>query len=298
MAMSDPLHRAMDDAVGGATPAPLALMRLIMAARSASELQSALAECEAAHPPGSREHRRALSLMRLWSSQPDAWNRVHGVLKQAVHDQSSSGEDPVARWRRIFDHAAEISPHAAVALYSLGDEALLDLASGELVDWLDEQGLIHDGQDVIDLGCGIGRITQRLAPGVRSATGVDVSQGLLAHARARCHGMSNVLLVRGSGRDLAFLRDRCASLVLAIDVMPYLVAAGSELVTSHVKEACRVLRPGGVLVVMNWSYRGDHALDIADADNKGRAAGLRPVLRGEMPFSHWDGRVYSFERPF
>lgn len=174
---------------------------------------------------------------------------------------------------------------------------MLELATSEIVGWLDERGLVHDHQDVVDLGCGIGRVAQRLALRVGSVTGIDVSFGLLVHATARCLDLSNVLLVRGSGRDLACLREECAGLVLAVDVMPYLVAAGSDLVDRHLKDAFRVLRPGGSLVVLNWSYRGDHALDVAEADQSGRAAGLKPALLGEMPFSQWDGRVYSFERP-
>src|SRR3954447_12669903 len=168
MAMADPLHRAIDAALGGAAPAPLALMRLIMAAGSASELQSALAASVASHRPGSSEHHQAQALMHLWSAQPDAWHRVRGVLKMAVHDQDAiGGDDPVARWTQIFDRAAEVSPLAAVALYSLGDERLLELATSEIVSWLAARGLLHDGQDVVDLGCGIGRIAQRIAPGAR-----------------------------------------------------------------------------------------------------------------------------------
>ena len=295
--MADRLERAISAALHGATPAPLAMMRLIMAAGSAAELQSSLAASVAAHRPGSDEQHRARSLMRLWTSQPDAWARVRGVLEMAVHDEDGVEEDAIARWTRIFDRAADVSPLAAVALYSLGDEGLLGRATDEVVRWLDERGLLHDRQDVVDLGCGVGRIAQRLAPRVRSVTAVDVSQGLLLHAKDRCGHLSNVLLVHGSGRDLACLRDGCASLILAVDVMPYLVAAGSGLVTRHLNDACRMLRPGGALVVMNWSYRGDDALDMADADELGREAGLMRVLFAETPFSHWDGRVYAFERP-
>ena len=150
--MAEPLQRAVEAALREATPAPLALMRLIMAAGSASDLQSAHAQNGAAHRPGSSEHRRANALMHLWSAHPEAWDRVHGVLKMAVHDDDAIGTDPVARWTQIFDGAAEISPLAAVALYSLGDEELLELATSEIVGWLDERGLVHDHQDVVDLG--------------------------------------------------------------------------------------------------------------------------------------------------
>src|SRR4051794_34496558 len=174
MAMADPLQRAIDSALGKAAPAPLALTRLIMAAGSATELQSALAASVASHCPGSSEHLQAQALMHLWSAHPDAWHRVRGVLKMAVHDEEAMGDgDPVARWTHIFDQAAEISPLAAVALYSLGDERLLELATSEIVGWLASRGLVHDDQDVVDLGCGIGRIAQRIAPCARSVTGVD-----------------------------------------------------------------------------------------------------------------------------
>ena len=55
----------------------------------------------------------------------------------------------------------------------------------------------------------------------------------------------------------------------------------------------RALRPGGDLLVFNWSYRGDPARDEAEA----RATPGFDVLRaGERPFRIWDGVGFHLRR--
>jgi len=100
-----------------------------------------------------------------------------------------------------------------------------------------------------------------------------------------------VLLLRGSGLDLGALRDGIADLVYAVDSFPYLVAAG--VAATHLAEARRVLRPGGALLILNYSYRDD--LEAARAELSA-APGFGVVENGSAPFRHWDGRCFLLER--
>src|SRR5262245_44975571 len=75
-------------------------------------------------------------------------------------------------------------------------------ASGErdVTQFFDGLGhLLHAGQDVIDLGCGIGRMDEFVAPRVRSLVGVDVSGEMLQQARARLQHLPNIAFVEGDG---------------------------------------------------------------------------------------------------
>jgi len=69
------------------------------------------------------------------------------------------------------------------------------------------------------------------------------------------------------------------------------------VVARHVAGAVRALRPGGALVVLNLSYQGDAAADIATARRWATEHGLAPEVTGEQPFALWDGRAFVLRRP-
>lgn len=81
-------------------------------------------------------------------------------------------------------------PHIGPALLAthLDDAVEAASRSGPTMDravaWLAEQGLVGPGVRVLDLGCGPGLVAERLARVGCRVTGVDLSSGSLAHARA------------------------------------------------------------------------------------------------------------------
>ena len=121
-------------------------------------------------------------------------------------------------------------------------------------------------------------------------------QTTVERARARCGALPNVRLEVSPGRDLASFGAASFDLVLAVDTFPYLVQSALRLAETHVAEAARVLRPGGSLVILNFSYRGDRAQDAADVARFARAHGLRGVVEGATPFEVWDGRAWRLVR--
>lgn len=202
------------------------------------------------------------------------------MLRAARIDHAAASPAAIAA---MFDAAASHAPEAAVALHSLGDPARLARATAEIVAWLGATGLL--GGDVLDLGCGIGRIAAAVAPHARFVLGVEIAAAMLAEARRRATA-PNVAFARGDGTGLAFLADAWCDLVLAVDCFPYLVMAGTA--ARHVAEAARVLRPGGTLVVLNLSYGEESASDFASW-----TAGLCSIeVAGAQPFRLWDGTAF------
>jgi SAM-dependent methyltransferase len=207
-----------------------------------------------------------------------------------------SVEHGIARSRDFFDRAVAYSEEASVALYSLGEPELLAGATSEVVELLERWGLLGPERAILQVGCGIGRFEKALAPHVRIACGIDVSANMLAAARRRCAGLTNVLLLRSSGRDLSLFKDGTFDLVYAVDTFPYMQGAGLPLVEDHTREAHRVLRPGGELVILNFSYRGDVGQDRRDAERLADESGFEVIVSGWQPFRTWDGVAFRLRR--
>lgn len=277
--------------LAGEWPANVALMHLLMELEDPGGLDEVLAGSAAQGSPEQRA--RLAELSGLAAAHPEAWAGIRAVLREAGHDgPAGSAAEGLARWSAVFDRLAETAPAEAMALYALGSPDLLARATAEIVAALRDWGLLAHLPDVLDLGCGIGRLALALAPEVRSVVGLDLSAGMVARARDRAGGVPNVSFSSTSGRDLAGQLAGQFDLVLASDMFPYLVAAGADLAARHVAEAARVLRPGGALAVLNFSYRGNPARDREDFRAAAAAAGLAVERDGTRDFTLWDGTSF------
>ncbi len=217
----------------------------------------------------------------------------------------------------FFDSAVAFSPEASVALYSLGDPAILAQATAEIMDWLHRQGCIGPADstpgapppapaadasaapraDVLDLGCGIGRLAIALAPRCRSVLGLDVSAGMVAEARRRCAAWPAIRIEATPGTDLDALPAHAFDLVLAVDSMPYLVQVGPDALATHVRGAARILRPGGRLAILNLSFGRPVAQDVEELSALAVRHGLAVEIAGERPFALWDAAAFLLRRP-
>lgn len=108
----------------------------------------------------------------------------------------------------------------------------------------DLEHLLHDGQEVVDIGCGIGRMDEFVAPRVQSLCGVDVSGEMVRRATERLRHLPNVRFVECDGVSLP-LPDASASLVFTHIVLQH---APRHVSHAYFREALRVLRPGGDFV--------------------------------------------------
>ena len=291
-------HAALARCAGGEVPANVALMQLHADATSAVEIESVLAAaasaCAACAPADAARLRAALALAR---EHPQAFATVRAVLDGVEHGgDAASPEDGVARWAAVFDDAVRRSPEASVALYALGDPALLRAVTDDVVSFLRRERLLGSDRDVLDIGCGIGRLESAIAAEVRSVVGIDVSREMVAAARERCGGLANVTLLTSTGRDLSLFADASFDLVVAVDSFPYIVQSGAALAETHVREAARVLRPGGRMLILNFSYRGDADADRADVARLARRFGLGVVRNGSRELALWDALAFDLVR--
>jgi ubiquinone/menaquinone biosynthesis C-methylase UbiE len=96
---------------------------------------------------------------------------------------------------------------------------------------------------VLDLGCGVGRLTRVLAARAAHVTALDVSAEMLTLAHEHHPDLGNVEWVLGDGETLAGIEDASLDAVVSHVVLQHIPSAKVQL--GYVAEFGRVLRPGG-----------------------------------------------------
>jgi ArsR family transcriptional regulator len=114
--------------------------------------------------------------------------------------------------------------------------------------------LLPDEWTVADLGCGTGAVAAELAPRVRRVIAVDQSAEMLRAARRRVGKLRNVEIHEARLEALPVADGACDAALLVL-VLSYLEDPAAAL-----REAARILRPGGRLVVVEAARHGDEAL--------------------------------------
>ena len=102
---------------------------------------------------------------------------------------------------------------------------------------------IDSRDEIVEIGCGVGRITRALARRGGSVQALDVSQRMLEHAREHNPELQNVTWVHGDGYSLAPVADASADVCFSHVVFQHIPDPAITL--GYVSEMGRVLRPGG-----------------------------------------------------
>jgi ubiquinone/menaquinone biosynthesis C-methylase UbiE/DNA-binding transcriptional ArsR family regulator len=145
-------------------------------------------------------------------------------------------------------------------------------------------------RDLLDIGTGTGRMLEILAGQVGQALGIDQSREMLAIARVNLEraGLENARVRLGDMYQLA-LADASVDAVVVHQVLHY-----ADRPAAVIAEAARVLRPQGILVLVDFAPHGleflreEHAhrrLGFADSEIAEwcRAAALVPAAPRLLP---------------
>jgi ArsR family transcriptional regulator len=122
-------------------------------------------------------------------------------------------------------------------------------------------------RDLLDIGTGTGRVLEILAPGVTQALGIDQSREMLAVARVNLEraGLENGMVRLGDMYQLP-LPDAAFDAAVIHQVLHY-----ADRPAAAITEAARVLRPGGVLVLVDFA---PHALEFLREEQAHRRLGF------------------------
>jgi len=139
----------------------------------------------------------------------------------------------------------------------------------------------------VEIGCGIGRMTEWLAADFGFVEALDVSPAMIQAARQRLGHVPNIAFHSGSGSDLAPVADASADLVFSYIVFQHIPSRTA--IEGYVSDAARILKDGGAF---KFQLNGDqtpaylaHQRDTwlgevfseADVARMLAAAGLTPI---------------------
>jgi SAM-dependent methyltransferase len=103
--------------------------------------------------------------------------------------------------------------------------------------------VIEPGDEVVEIGCGVGRLTRVIARRAESVRALDVSPRMLELARREHPQPGNVEWLLGDGVSLGGIEDESADAVISHVVFQHIPDPAVTL--GYVREIGRVLRPGG-----------------------------------------------------
>ena len=120
------------------------------------------------------------------------------------------------------------------------------------LDWIRRHAPEGGFGKALDLGCGKGAFTARIASLALETTGLELSEIAVSKARAAHPG---IRFLKGDIRKLseAGLEERCFDLIVASDVIAYLTPREAE---KFLLAAGRLLSPGGLFFLAAWSPGG------------------------------------------
>ena len=209
--------------------------------------------------------------------------RLAAIKRQRAEVAAAYFSENAAQWHRIR------------SLYI--DETEVEAALSEVI-------AAAGPQDLLDIGTGTGRMLEILGPRVIHALGIDQSREMLAVARVNLErtGLANSTVRLGDMYQLP-LADASFDAVVIHQVLHY-----ADRPAAAIAEAARVLRPNGVLVVVDFAphaleyLRDEHAhrrLGFADpdVDEWCRAAGLDPNPARRLPGDPLTVVIWTAHRP-
>ena len=120
----------------------------------------------------------------------------------------------------------------------------------EVEDKLARLGMTPRRSVALDYGCGVGRLSRALAARYEQVISVDISEAMLREARTANAAFPNIRFVRGSGLDVLSIAPASVDFIYSNLVLQH---SPREVQRNLIREFCRVLAPGGVLVFQNPS---------------------------------------------
>lgn len=153
-------------------------------------------------------------------------------------------------YKDTWDSRATTPEAAMAAVDGSTDENIVRHTGAWTADQVQTALDIGPEDQVLELGCGVGRIGRELADRCAGWTGVDISENMLRHARERLADKPNARFHQLTRSRLEMLPDGCMDKAYSIAVFCHM---DKEDLYLYLRDLHRVMRPGGLIFVETWN---------------------------------------------
>lgn len=131
-----------------------------------------------------------------------------------------------------------------------------------VVPVLTELGFDPKGKSMLEVGCGVGRVTRTFARHFAQVFALDISEEMLQRAREYHPGYENIVWLHGDGANFKDVPSQSVDFAFCFLVLQHIPS--KDLVLGYVREMLRVLKPRGIYLFefnglagpsMNWKGR-------------------------------------------
>jgi SAM-dependent methyltransferase len=196
---------------------------------------------------GSKKRKGDLRIVEV-----EKWGRADEILKLYY---------PSNNEKELWDRLAEKN-----ALYYINSDKGKGITEEEFrksggvdyVQYITSDKMIMDRfnlkeSSILEIGCGVGRMTEYMSYDFMRVIGIDVSGKMIGKAKARLQ-KNNIEFIETDGKKIPLV-DNCIDLVFSYLVFQHM--KNREIVEDNFKEAYRVLKPQGLFKVRIRSDKVD-----------------------------------------
>jgi len=142
-----------------------------------------------------------------------------------------------------------------------GEKDYKDLILNDLL--IKNQLVDFNKKSVLEIGCGIGRITEFISQDFKSVSGIDISSKMIETAKARLKNKNNINFYETDGQNYPF-ENELFDFVFSFIVFQHM--PDKKIIEKNLREIKRVLRINGIAKIQfrglptskkNWFYGPD-----------------------------------------
>jgi SAM-dependent methyltransferase len=176
-------------------------------------------------------------------------------------DGSSPGSVMRADWNRRAEEDHKL--HIATG-HARSEEEFRASGEKDLVEEILDGITLSPDAEALEIGCGVGRLLAPLSERIAAAHGVDISEVMVGKSKEYCAGRPNVT-TRVTDGTLEAFADGSVDFVYSFIVFQHVPLR--EAIATYVRDAARILVPGGLLrfqVDGRWRERAGRTADTYD----------------------------------